>query len=114
MIALAEELATFTRTNEEKLLDLIYGHYRYAEKQNWLEYWNVPAGLPREDVLSQVDSIALCVQRDRDEERPYDAAVYVNPNWDQEHKLDLRYRNGRIVEVNDGPFVLKNGVLYPH
>ena len=73
----------------------------------------MPAGLTRDKVLSQVESIELCVQRDRDEAPPYTATVYVNPKWDQEHKLHLLYRKGKIVEVNDEPFVLKRGVFYP-
>jgi hypothetical protein len=113
MVTIADELASFAKANDEMLLDLIFGHYRYAEKEGWLEFWGVPRGLSRAEILSQVESIALCVQRDREEAIPYDAAVFVNPNWDKEHKLDLRYRKGKIVEVNDEPFVLKRGVLYP-
>src|SRR5262245_11913869 len=53
MIAVAEELANFAQANGELLLDLIHGHYRYAEKEGWLEFWGVPAGLGRDDILSQ-------------------------------------------------------------
>ena len=47
MIAVAEALASFAKANDDMLLDLIYGHYRYAEKEGWLEFWDVPAGLSR-------------------------------------------------------------------
>lgn len=111
MVAVAQELATFVLAHEETILDLIHGHYRYAEKEGWLEFWKVPAGIRREDILSQV-SIELAVARDLDEKAPYEASVHVDPTWDPEHKLDLRYRKGKIVEANGERFVLTGGILY--
>ncbi len=109
MAAAASELAEFAAANGDLLIDLIYGHYRYAQENAWLAYWGVRRGLPRERVLSQVESVELTV-RCGDGGRP-DAAVFVNPRWDPEHKLDLSFRDGRIVAVNDEPFVLDGEVL---
>lgn len=113
MVALAQELTAFATARDDLLLDLIHGHYLYAEKKGWLEFWKVPAGVGREEVLSQVESIELSVQRVPEEDGQYDALVYVRPKWDPEHALYLRYRKGKIVEVNDEPFALRRGVLYP-
>lgn len=111
MAEAAGELAEFAAANGDLLLDLIYGHYRYAEENGWLAFWGVPRGRRRDQILSQVESIELTVRRGA-RGRP-DAAVFVNPLWDQEHKLDLNFRDGRIVAVNDEPFVLDGEVLRP-
>ena len=106
MVGRAGELAAFARSQSAVLLDLIHGHYRYAEVNNWLEHWNVPGGLDRREVLGQVESIILNVYED------LFASVHVNPLWDPEHKLNLAY-DGAITEVNDSPFQLDAGVLIP-
>jgi hypothetical protein len=111
MAAAAEELAAFASANGDLLLDLIYGHYRYAEENGWLSFRGVRPGLGRNRVLKRVESVTLAVQRDRTG-RP-DAGVFVNPRWDPEHKLDLRFRDGRIVAVNGEAFVLDGDVLRP-
>jgi hypothetical protein len=111
MASAASEIATFAAANGELLLDLIYGHYRYAEESNWLAFWKVPPGLGRDQVLSQVRSVELAVSRDQHGQ--CDAWVYVNPKWDPEHKLDLNYRDGKIVAVNGEPFTLMGEVLRP-
>jgi len=63
MVAAASELAEFAVANRDLLLDLIYGHYRYAEENTWLEFWGVPPKLRRNRVLSQVESVELTVKR---------------------------------------------------
>ena len=109
MVATAEELAAFAAGNGDLLLDLIYGHYRHAEERGWLSFWGVPPELPRAGVLSQVESVELLVRRG-EELRP-EAVVFVNPCWDPEHKLELSFHGGRIVAVNDEPYVLDGDVL---
>jgi hypothetical protein len=111
MAAAAGDLAEFASANGDLLLDLIYGHYRYAEENAWLEFWGVCPGLSRDQVLSQVESVELAVHRD--DRGQCDAYVFVNPRWDPEHKLDLSYSDGRIVAVNGEPFVLAGEVLRP-
>jgi hypothetical protein len=109
MVAAANKLAEFAAANGDLLLDLIYGHYRYAEEGDWLEYWDVPPGLGRDRVLSQVESITLAVRRNAGQ---YDAGVFVDPRWDPEHKLDLSYSGGQIVAVNGSPFSLVGEILH--
>jgi hypothetical protein len=111
MFALAEELVAFVIGSGELLLDLIYGHYRYAEEREWLEYSGVPAGLGLDQILEQVNSVKLDVSRRSPGK--YDAGMLVNPKWDPEHKLDLTYRDGQIVEANGEPYVLVDEVLCP-
>ena len=111
MVAAANELAEFAASNGDLLLDLICGHYRYAEENDWLDFWGVRRGLRRDRVLSQVESVELTVRRG-DDGQP-DAAVFVNPRWDPEHKLDLSFRDGEIVAVNGEPFVMDGEVLRP-
>lgn len=111
MAAAAEELAAFAAANGDLLLDLIYGHYRYAEQNGWLSFWNVPRKLSRRRILSQVESVVLAIRRG-DNGVP-DARVFVNPRWDPEHKLDLTYEGGRIVAVNDEAYLLEGKVLRP-
>jgi hypothetical protein len=111
MAAAASRLAEFAAANSDLLLDLIYGHYRYAEENDWLVFWGVRPKLRRNRVLSQVESVELTVRRG-DDGLP-EAAVFVNPRWDPEHKLDFSFRDGRIIAVNGGPYVLDGEVLRP-
>jgi len=100
MIKLANELVGLAKTHGDLLLDSIYDHYRNAEESGHLEFWDVPSGLDRDKVLSEVESVTLSVSRDRDAERPYDAYIHVVPNWEQEHNLFLRYVNGQFAEFD--------------
>lgn len=104
MVTLASELVAFARGNSPLLLDLIYGHYRYAEANGWLQYWHIPAGLARSEVMNQVEAVILNVHTD------LFASVHVDPRWDPEHKLCLSYE-GTITEINDAAFALNEGVL---
>src|SRR6478609_9520241 len=90
MAAAASELAEFAAANGDLLLDLIYGHYRYAEEKSWLSYSGVKPGLGRNHVLKRVESITLAVRRNR--KGQLDASVFVDPTWDQEHKLNLSFQ----------------------
>src|SRR5262249_32039919 len=74
MAAAASALAEFATANGDLLLDLIYGHLRYAEENGWLSFSGVKPGLGRNRVLKRVKSITLAVRRDRNG-RP-DASVF--------------------------------------
>lgn len=107
MANLASELAEYAKANDKHLLDLIHGHYLYAEMKGWLNFWNVPTSLARSEILSQVESVILNVDSE------LFSSVYVNPLWDPEHKLCLTYEDGKISQANDSPFSLRNGILTP-
>lgn len=70
----------------------------------WLDFWDVPAGLTRDQVMGEVDSVALVVDPE------LIASVYVNPHWDLEHKLDLLFE-GTITAMNGEAFDLVDGTL---
>src|ERR1044071_3570785 len=59
MIEAAGALAAHASAHGETILDLVFAHYRRAESRNWLGFWSVPAGLRRDEVLGQVDGMAL-------------------------------------------------------
>jgi hypothetical protein len=61
MLELASRLAEYAQQHAEHILDLIYAHYRYAEDNEWLNFWDVPGGLSRAQVMGEVDSVALVV-----------------------------------------------------
>lgn len=100
MLKLADELLNLAQTHAELVVDSIYAHYRDAEEGNRLAFWDVPGGLSRDEILSQVESVTLCVSRDRDAERAYEPYIHVSPNWDLEHDLHLRYANGYLTEFD--------------
>ncbi|WP_291587438.1 hypothetical protein [Comamonas sp. UBA7528] len=104
MLELVSKLVEYAKQNAEHILDLIYAHYRYAEANEWLDFWDVPGGLARAEVMNEVESVALVV----DDELV--ASVYVNPHWDPEHKLDLLFE-GTITAVNGEAFDLVDGTL---
>ena len=105
MLEQARALADYASAHGETLLDLIFGHYKYAERKGWLEFWSVPAGIGRGEILRHVDAVELTVVED------LTATVFVDPHWDPEHKLDLTFADGRITEVNGQRYSLENGIL---
>lgn len=100
MLTLADDLVSFAQTHGELIVDSIYAHYRVAEEGDQLDFWDVPSGLSRDEILSQVESVTLSVSRDRDAEKPYEAYVLVSPKWDLEHDLYLRRANGQLTEFD--------------
>jgi hypothetical protein len=104
MVAVANQLLEYARANDDYLLDLIHAHYRYAEEEGWLDFWQVPSGISRGEVLSFVNLVALVVDSD------LVASVFVDPQWDQEHKLDMLFE-GAITRIDGQPFRLNDGVL---
>lgn len=100
MLKLADELAGFAQTHGDLLLSSIYDHYCNAEKSGHLDFWDVPKGLSREQVLSEVELIHLSVCRDKDAERAYASYIYFIPNWEQEHALYLRCADGQLTQFD--------------
>lgn len=104
-LSAAMNLEAFAKTRGHYVLDLIHGHYRRAETKDWLTFWDVPLGLARLDILTHLSSIRLMVDED------LSTSVLVNPEWDPEHKLSLTVEGSVVVEVNDEPFELVDGIL---
>jgi hypothetical protein len=106
MLTVAHEIASWASSNGKYILDLIYGHYNYADRSGWLSFWGVKQGLSKFEILDHVDSVTLSVNEDGS------AGVFVDPKWDPEHKLDMTFVDGAIAEVNNESFRLENEILY--
>lgn len=112
MLRRASELVRYAATHGDYILDIVFGHYRLAGESDWLDMADVPRGLTRETVSSQVrDDRTLVVSRHLDWDEPYASAIHVVPLWDEEHALSLEFRDGQIVSANDEPFRLEDGVF---
>lgn len=112
MLKRAFELVRYAEAHGDYLLDIVFGYYRLAEESDWLDMADVPSGLSRETVSSQVrEDRTLVVSRHLDWNEPYNSAIHIVPLWDEEHGLSLEFRDGQIVSANDEPFRLEDGVF---
>jgi hypothetical protein len=90
MVRQANELAEFTRSNPEAILEKIYEHYR-AMADHWLEMCRVPRALRQDELSPYLEVLTLNVNRDGDE-----PTIYVSPRWDVEHAISMAVREGRV------------------
>lgn len=100
----AEELQAYVRRNSDYIWGLIFGHYRYAELNDWLPFWGVRPDVSLDEIPTLVTSMCLVVDAD------LTASVFVDPAWDPEHKLDFRF-DGVIIAINDEEFDIADGKL---
>ena len=111
MLALAIDLVRFAEANGSLILDILFGAYLAAQRDDPrnLELCGAPKNLTKAEIKSQVrDDLSLVVSRFEDE---LSASIYLVPFWDEEHALTLEVRDGMIVTINEYSFVLKDGVL---
>ena len=113
MLKRSAELVTYAESHGEYLLDIVFGYYLLAcEDPEWLESCGVPQGLTRGTVASFLrQSRSLVVSRHLNWSEPYSSAICVVPLWDEEHALNLDFRDGSIVAANESEFKLETGVL---
>jgi hypothetical protein len=114
MLSLAKELLTYLQDNGEYIQDLVFGSYLACRKRDkaWLALSDVPRKLNRNSLEDYVTNCALVVQRDTSEpEYPHRSFVYLCPQWDEEHGMSMEFKDGKIVNVNDLAFELKDGLL---
>jgi len=116
MLRRANGLVSYTESQGEFILDIVYGHYRYyllsAENRDWLEECGVPRDLSRNKIADYVrEDRSLVVTRNLGWEQPYSSTIHVVLLWDEEHALSLDFRDGAIVAANDSRFRLEAGVL---
>ena len=98
MMDLGRQLMAYVAAHDRELLDLICGHYNFASEDGWLEFWKVPKGLQRDQILSHVDGIKASVHSS---EYDYSAGILAQIRWDQEHKLDFTIEHGKLTEINE-------------
>jgi hypothetical protein len=108
----ASELVRYVEANGEYILDIVFGYYRLAGENDWLDLAGVSRGHTRETVSSLVrDDRTLVVSRHLEWDEPYDSVIHIAPLWDVEHALSLEFHNGQIVSANDSPFRIEDGVF---
>ena len=113
MVKLAEELVAYAESHGDYILDVAYGDFRRwtTVDPGWLDSCGLPQNLGRDAIPKHVGGCVLTVIRDLDSDDPYTSLVRIVPEWDDEHGLEMKLRDGAIVEVSDMPFTLKGGVL---
>jgi hypothetical protein len=105
MVETAAMAAEFVSNSGNLLLELVYGHYKLAEHEQWLEYWGVPSGLGRDQLLGQLRRADISVADD------LYCCIFIDPTWDPEHKLWLTLADDRIVDVNGEDYSLVGDTL---
>jgi hypothetical protein len=116
MLRRAAELVRYMEQHGDYVLDVLYGDYLRAAEDGYMDALlelEGAEGLTRENVCDYLGegSQGLIVARDPEYEDGYESAIYLIPEWDDEHALSLVFRDGKIVTVNDEPFTLVDGVL---
>ena len=112
MLKRAAELVRYAEDHGDYILDVVFGYYLLACESEWIDMADVPRGLTRETVSSQVrEDRSLVVSRHLEWKEHYASAIHLVPLWDEEHAFDLGFRDGQIVSANDEPFRLENGVF---
>jgi hypothetical protein len=113
MVRLADELATYVANQSDHVWDIIFGSFRYCATtadSDWLESCDVPEDLTRDRVREYCEP-AICIARQDDDDEPYSSDICVFPQWDEEHGLTLKFRDGAIMTANDSAFKLVDGIL---
>lgn len=112
MLRLADELTAYVESHSDYIWDIIFGAYRHCATtadSDWLECCDVPEDLTRDQVREYCEP-AICITRQSHNE-PYCSDISVFPQWDEEHGLTLKFRDGAIATANDAPFKLVDGIL---
>ena len=99
MVKFVAELVSFTETNCALILDIVFGYYRLAEVSDplWLDCNDVPRGLTKTEIKNYMQGLWLVVSRRKDSKNPYESVIFMNPLWDEEHKLSLEFQDGKII-----------------
>lgn len=114
MVRMAEGLARFVEASGENLLDVVFGEYRRAARDDpkWMKGSEVPLRLTRARMPEFVECSALVVERDQyAEEETYTTRIHLGPQWDEEHGLTLEVKGGQFTAINDLPFALVDGLV---
>lgn len=105
MVQIARSAANFVSTAGGHLLDLVYGHYKLAEREDWLAFWGVPSALRRDQIVGQLNGAEISVSDDS-----Y-CCLHMNPKWDEEHTLYFTIAEGRVADINGEPYALVGETL---
>jgi hypothetical protein len=105
MVKTAAAAAEFVGNSDNLLIGLLYGHYKLAELERWLEFWGTPSGLSRSQLRGELLSADISVADD------LNCCIFIDPKWDPEHKLWFTIADGRIVDVNGEKYSLFGDTL---
>jgi hypothetical protein len=113
MLSRAAALVSYAQSNGDYILDLVFGDFRRCLRSDpvWLDVCEIPRDVTRDGIRQYVTCCALVVHRQGYEGEIYGSEVHVVGRWDEEHTLDMQFRDGAIVTVDELPFELRDGVL---
>lgn len=92
----ANELAAFVAAEYDAILDAVYEHYlQCAEDRWWMKSCGVPRRLRVDQVKCYLRSRSISVRRDP--QGAVRGTIYINPQWEPEHGIDLSVVSGRLI-----------------
>jgi hypothetical protein len=110
----AENLASFTRTHVESIVDIAHAHFRWALR-DWGEeafkLMEIPVGkYSRSNILLEARSRTLGVTYEEPDKLLW-CGISIGVKYDEEHGLGMEFDGSRIVSLNDEFFQIINGEL---
>lgn len=101
MVQAAADIAAYIQAHSAHILDLVYAHYLFAQAEGFLEFWHVPADVPRSRITSYIKGIEIRVWRLYGAAHPFGMTLTLSPAWDVEHGLSFDFVDGAFVSAND-------------
>jgi len=96
LVASSNLLAGFVTRNIGDIYEAVYAHYQRAcEDAQWMRSCGVPRGLRYDRVAKHVRSRTISIRRRRD--GTVAAAIFLVPEWDTEHGIELSLHDGRLA-----------------
>lgn|GEM_PF-5820705 len=96
LLAVANELAAFVSSNFGDVFEVVFADYQRAcEDRQWMRGCDVPLRLPYNRVPEFVRDRTISVRRERS--GTVSGTLFLVPEWDVEHGIELVIRDGRLV-----------------
>lgn len=100
LLAVANELAAFVSVNFGDVFEIVFADYQRAcEDRQWMRGCGVPLRLAYDRVPEFVRDRTICVRRERS--GSVSGAIFLVPEWDVEHGIELVIRDGHLVRRDD-------------
>lgn len=100
LLAVANELAAFASSNFGDVFEIVFADYQRAcEDRQWMRGCGVPLRLAYDRVPEFVRDRTICVRRERS--GTVSGALFLVPEWDVEHGIELVVRDGQWVLASD-------------
>jgi hypothetical protein len=99
LLAVANELAAFVSVNFGDVFEIVFADYQRAcEDRDWMRGCDVPLRLTYDRVPEFVRDRTICVRRERG--GSVTGAIFLVPEWDVEHGIELIVRDGQLVSAD--------------